>query len=95
MEFGCAAAGYGFKVGIIPKLRGVYSLDLPAVSRDLSACPGRRTTFPFSVIDYHFAVTDGNKDVYLAIPANARGESPKGYTERQIDNKLAFVLKVE
>ena len=95
LDFGCGGAGYGFRVGVVPKLRGVYSLDLSPVPRPISACPGRRTRFPLSVIEYRFAVADGNKDVYLAIPANQRVESPNGYTERQIDNKAVFVFQTE
>ncbi len=96
LEVGCdAPRSYSFKVGVVPKIKGVYSLDLPVVPREVRACPNRRTGFPLSAIEYRFTVADGNKDVYLAIPPQQRGESVRGHTEQQIDNKLVFMLKVE
>ena len=96
LELGCAPPrGHGFKVGVVLKTKGVYSLDLPAIPRDVRACPTRRRAFPRSAIEYRFAVADGNRDVYLAIPPHQRGESVKGDTERRIEEKLVFMLKVE
>lgn len=96
LELGCdASRSYSFKVGIVPKVKGIYSLNLPFAPLRISACLKQPKGFPLSTIDYRFTVADGNKDVYLAIPAAQRGESVKGYTEGLIDNKLVFIIKVE
>ena len=96
LEVGCdASRSFRFKVGVVPKHKGVYSLDLPVVPQEVRACPTRRTGFPRSTIVYRFTAADGNKDVYLAIPPHQRGESVKGTTEQRIEDKIVFVLKVE
>ncbi|MEJ7821733.1 MAG: hypothetical protein WKF85_05385 [Chitinophagaceae bacterium] len=94
--FGCNSNNnYNFIVGVVPKHRGIYSLDLLGTPRNVSACSNRSSGFPLSTIEYRFNVADGNKDVYLTIPPHSRGESPKGYTESKIDIKQVYVVKVE
>jgi hypothetical protein len=96
LDMGCdGARSYQVKVGIVPKHKGVYSLELPAMARNLRPCHTRKRGFPLSAIEYRFTVADGNPDVYLAIPAEQRVENGKGRTEEQIADKLVFMLQVE
>ncbi len=96
LQFGCNASNsYDFTIGVVPRQKGIYSLDLLGVSENVSGCSNRISRFPSSTIEYRFNVTYGNKDVYLAIPPYARGESPKGYTEGKIDSKQVYMVKVE
>src|SRR5260221_13381816 len=93
--FGCNSSNsIDFKVGVVLIKTGIYSLDL-GFPRDIGACQNRISSIPISTIEYRFNVPDCNKDIYLSIPVNSRGESNKGYTESEIDNKQIFVLKVE
>jgi hypothetical protein len=94
--FGCSSNNsYDFKIGVVPNQKGIYSLDLSGNPGYLNPCSNRISGFPPSTIEYRFNVVDGNKDIYLAIPPNSRGESPKGSTESKIDGKQVFVVKVE
>ncbi len=86
---------YNFKIGIVSKYSGIYSLDFWGVPRTVGSCVNRSFLSQYSTIEYRFNLLDCNKDVYLSIPANSRGESSKGYTESLIDNKEIFVFKVE
>lgn len=84
-----------FKVAVVPKQTGIFSLDLATTGGGVAACANRSTVFPHSSLIYKFNLTDCNKDVYLSIPVNSRGESPAGATESLIDSKQVFVFKVE
>jgi len=96
VTLGCSSNNsYNFKIGVVPKQKGIYSLDFLGVPWNVSSCSNRIAGFPLSTIEYRFNVVDGNKDIYLAIPPYSRGESTKGYTESKIDNKQVFVVKVE
>jgi len=88
-------ASYNFRIGIVPKHTGIYSIDMGNIPETLGSCTNNMVSSPFSTIEYRFNLTDCNKDVYLSIPAASRGESLKGYTEKAIDNKQVFMLKVE
>lgn len=93
-NFGCNTNDPdAFIIGVVPIQKGIYSLDLG--SAYISSCPNRISGFPPSTIEYRFNVTDGNKDVYLSIPSASRGESPKGATEKRIDDKTVYVFQVE
>jgi hypothetical protein len=95
-EFGCGGSNsYDFTIGIVPKEKGIFCLDVGGSSSSVRPCINRVSGFPLSTIEYLFHVADCNKDIYLTIPPNSRGETPKGTTERRIDNKEIFILKVE
>lgn len=93
--YGCNTNNYDIRIGVVPKQKGIYSLDLPDIPSPLNDCPNRISRFPLSTLEYRLNVADCNKDIYLSIPAASRGESPKGYTESRIDNKQVFIVKVE
>lgn len=94
--FGCNINNnLDFKIGIIPKEKGVYRLDLGGGSNNVNGCPNKIVNFPFSTIEYRYKNQDCNKDIYLEIPPNSRGESPKGYTENLIDQKETYIIKVD
>lgn len=94
--FGCnSTTNYEFTVGMILKEKGIYSVDLGTIPRSVYPCSSRISAFPLSTIEYRLDVADGNKDIYLAIPYNFRGESPKGSTERRIDDKQVYIVNVE
>ena len=94
--FGCNSSNnIDFTVGVVPKKTGIYSLDMYGGPGNVLSCPNRRAGFPLSTIEYRFNVVDGNKDIYLSIPPNSRGETPKGSTEGRIDNKQVYIVKVE
>jgi hypothetical protein len=76
--FGCSANDIDFKIGIVLKKTGIYSIDLPDNIWGIYGCPNRASKFPYSTIAFKFNVSDCNKDIYLSIPAASRGESPKG-----------------
>jgi hypothetical protein len=92
--FGCSAGGKTFKLAIVPRFNGIYSLNFRSFEY-VGGCSNRISSFPNSSMEYRFNVADCNKDIYLSIPPNSRGESIKGYTEGQIDNKQVFILRVE
>jgi hypothetical protein len=89
----CNSNFYFFKVGFIPKTTGIYSLNWPA--GELVDCPNKVLKSTYSIVNFRFDLADCNKDVYVSIPPASRGESVKGYTEKEIDNKKVFVFKVE
>lgn len=94
--FGCNTSNsLDFMVGVVPKQKGIYSLDFLGAPGTVSDCPNQTTSFPLSTIAYRFDVADGNKDVYQTIPIHARSEPSPGYTESKIDAKQVYVVKVE
>jgi hypothetical protein len=94
--FGCNSTNdYNFLIGIILKQKGIYSLDLWGAPQSVTACPNRISPFPLSTIAYRFNVADCNKDIFLSIPSASRGESIKGSTENDIDNKEIYIVNVE
>ncbi len=94
--FGCNSNNnYNFSIGIIPRQKGIYSLDLWGAPRSVTGRPNRISYFPLSTIAYRFNIADCNKDIYLEIPTNSRGDSPKRYTESEIDKKEVYIVKVE
>lgn len=96
MSFGCNAANnYDFKVGVVLKQKGYYSLGLFDNQRSVVGCPNRTTAFPYSTIAYRFNLSDCNMDIFLSIPKNLRIGYATAYPEREIDNKEVFMLKVE
>lgn len=95
-EFGCGISNsYDFTIGVVLKQTGIFSLGAGGSSPSVRACINRNSGFPFSTTQYLFNVADCNKDIYLTIPPNSRVETAKGYTERGIDNKELFIIKVE
>lgn len=93
--FGCNANNsVDFKIGIIPKQKGIYSLDLGGSQNIVDGCPNKIANFPFSTIEYRYKNQDCNKDVFLEIPPNSRGESPNGYRENLLDQKETYIVKV-
>ena len=94
-QFGCHNNNYDFKVGIVPRQKGIYSLDLFGVLRTIGPCPGRILNIPLATIEYRFNLADCNKDIYQSIPPYSRGESQKGYTESKIDDKQVYLVNVE
>jgi hypothetical protein len=96
--FGCTGAnGYDFKVAVVLKQRGIYSLSLDGAPSDAISCSNRISGFPYSTIEYYFNLPDCNKDVYLSIPEYQRREArgTKGTREARIDQKKVFYLRVE
>jgi hypothetical protein len=94
---GCNNEGYDLKVGIVPKHTGIYSLELRHIGppAQVKACANRPAAFPASSIAYTFNLADVNKDVYLGIPPQARGESVNGLSESRVDSKKVYMVKVE
>ncbi len=88
-------SNHNFKIGIITKEKGIYSIDLGGGFNYVNACPNKIANFPISTIQYRYTNADCNKDIYLEIPPNSRGESPKGHAENQIDQKETYIVKVE
>lgn len=96
MNFGCNGANnYNFKVGVVLKQKGYYSLGLFDNQRSVFGCSNRIPAFPHSTIAYRFNLADCNKDIYFSIPKDQRMSDATAYPEREIDNKEVFVLKVE
>jgi hypothetical protein len=96
--FGCENNnGYDFNIAVVPKQKGIYSLNLNGVPRTVAACSNRISGFPFSTIDYSYDLADCNKDVFLSIPPNSRSEArgAKGTQEAEIDQKKVYYLKVD
>jgi hypothetical protein len=96
LDPGCTTANnYSFKLGVVFKEKGIFTLDLGS-DRLVTPCVNRVQRFPQSPIGFRFDVADGNKDVYLSIPLASRGgKSASRFAERNIDEKKSFALKVE
>jgi hypothetical protein len=95
-SFGCNNNNsYDFKIGVVPKVEGIFSLDLLGQPENVAACASRIGGFPLSTIAYKFGLADCNKDIYLTIPLTARLETTNGYTERKIESKEVYIVRVE
>ena len=89
-NFGCNTNNsFDFKVGVVLKKTGIYSLDLFYGSRYISTCSNSFSNYVDGTLEYYFNVPDCNKDIYLTIPRAS------GYIINQIDSKKAFLIKVE
>ncbi len=90
---GCDNNAYNFKIGVVLKQKGIYSLEMP-LDFSLQSCPLRANRIPLSRIEYQFNIIDGNKEVYQAIPLSLRMDG-SGYMENEIDNKRAMMIQVD
>jgi hypothetical protein len=96
LAFGCSSNNsYDFKIGVVLKEKGIYSLDLSEIPRSVAGCINRISAFSLSTIIYRFNVVDGNKDIFLSIPPASRDESVKGFTENKIDDKETYIVQVQ
>lgn len=85
---------YNIKIGVILKYQGIYVLNLPDGIK-LEACSGQTNPYPSAWVQFIYNLTDCNKDVYLSIPASSRQDYPTGFTENQINYKVAYALEVQ
>jgi hypothetical protein len=86
----CADSRYYFRVAIVPKKTGVFSIERVS---NLFYCPLRQRQ-PLSTLSFTFDLNDCNKDVWQSIPASARiGET--GSVDAMIDRKEIFFFRVE
>ena len=88
------ATSYNILVGVVLKYQGIYVLDLPD-RITLEACANQTNPYPSASVQFIYNLSDCNKDVYLSIPATARQEFPVGFTEGQINFKVAYAFKVQ
>ncbi len=94
--FGCNMNNsFDFKIGIIPIQIGVYYISFGSASNNVQGCPNKIVRFPYSLLEYRYNNQDCNKDIFLQIPVNSRTTSPKDYYENQIDQKQAYIVKIE
>jgi len=94
-EAGCDnVPGYNIEFGVVLKYQGVYVLNLPDGMRT-ETCNNQTSQYAPSLLRFVYNVADCNKDIYLSIPASSRKEFPEGFTEAQIDYKVAYALKVQ
>jgi len=96
IDVGCATSyNYNFKLGIVLKEKGIFSVDM---FRDMlvQECGNRGKEFPESNIEFAFNLADGNKDIFLSIPLASRGgDSGSKEVEKRIDDRIAYVLRVD
>lgn len=95
IEVGCDnAPRYDLKLGIVLKHKGIYVLDIATIKL-IEPCDGEVNPYPSAELLFTYNVTDTNKEIYLSIPASERPENPPGFTEKQLDKKLAYTIKVQ
>jgi hypothetical protein len=85
---------YDIAVGVVLKYQGIYVLNLPD-GITLQACANQTNPYPNATLQFIYNLADCNKDVYLSIPASSRQEFPVGFTEAQIDYKVAYAFEVQ
>lgn len=86
----CNNDPYFFKVGIVLKKTGVFSLEPGAI---VTPCPDKKSVLPSSFI-FTFDLADCNKDVWLPI-ASQSNNGLGSYIDVGIDRKEVFAFKVE
>jgi len=91
IQTGCNSNFYFVKLGFVPKQKGIFSIGVPL--SQMNNCPNKKV-FNYAKFSFTFDLADCNKDVYLSIPASARG-GEQGFTDVSIDKKELFVFKVE
>ncbi len=87
-------SAYNIQLGIVLKYQGIYVLNLPD-GITLEPCTNQTNPYPSARVQFIYDLPDCNNDVYLSIPATARQEFPIGFTEAQINFKVAYALKVQ
>ncbi len=87
-------SGYDIKIGVILKYSGIYVLNLPDGIL-LAPCNGQTNPYTSSFLQFTYNLADCNKDIYLSIPSANRKEYPTGFTEAQIDFKVAYAFNVQ
>jgi hypothetical protein len=94
-NFGCDNnPGFIFKLGIVVKGAGIFSLEL-SDRKEIGLCtPNSSTNVTYSQVGYTFNLNDCNKDIYLSIPSSARGNMSSVY-EEMIDKKQFFAFEVQ
>lgn len=91
--FGCNAnSSFNFKIGIIPKEKGYYNINLSNIN-DAISCNFQPQTV--ASLDLKFDFNDGNKDIYLQEVPYSRRRQDDGVTGNQIDYKMSYFVKVE
>lgn len=93
--FGCND-NYNLLLGIVPKQKGIFSLDLLNIQTTVLDCAGSLQQFPYSIIDFSFNVNDCHPELYDSIPKNLRGDNySQNAAITSIQNKKTYMLKVE
>jgi hypothetical protein len=87
------SSNYNASIGIVLKYKGYYVIDMFGGS-PIEPCANQSNPYRNSGISFSFDVNDTNKDVYLTIPASFRNDTA-GHTERWLDRKFAYALKVQ
>ncbi len=94
-EIGCDnAPRYDTKVGLVLKQKGIYVIDIETLKL-IQPCIGEVNPYPGSYLIFTYNIADTNKDIYLSIPDSDRTDNPPGFTEKQLDKKLAYAIRVE
>lgn len=88
------ATAYNIQLGVVLKYPGLYVLNLPD-GITLEPCANQTNPYTSARVQFIYNLPDCNKEIYLSIPESARQEFPIGFTEGQIDLKVAFALKVQ
>jgi hypothetical protein len=86
----CNSSRFFFKIGFIPKMIGVYSIEPNLTAVDCANKVNRN----YTTTNFIFDLADCNKDVWLSIPPGSRG-GEDGFTDVRIDKKEIFVFRVE
>lgn len=94
LRYGCDNnPGYIFRFGVVLKGGGTFSLELIEKKETGLCIPNNSMNVTYSQITPSFNLVDCNKDVYLGIPASARGNMSL-QNESKIDRKQYFVFEV-
>jgi len=94
LRYGCDNnPGYIFRFGVVLKGAGTFSIELIEKKETGLCIPNSSTNVTYSQITYSFNLADCNKDIYLGIPAPARGNM-SSQNESKIDRKQYFVFEV-
>jgi hypothetical protein len=93
LEYGCGQSNFKCKIGFKPNYTGTYGLFLRQNDL-LGSCPTKIKPF-YATISYKYKNVDLNMDVFTSLPQNLKGNNNGAYYINKINNREAFVFKVE
>jgi hypothetical protein len=93
LEYGCGQSDFKTRIGFKPNYKGAYALFLKQ-DDILGNCPTKIKPFR-ATISFKYKNVDLNMDVFNSLPSNVKGNNNGAFYINKINNREAFVFKVE
>lgn len=93
IQYGCGKPDFKCRIGFKPNYRGTYSLVLQKEDL-LGNCPGKIKPI-YATVSLRYKNVDLNRDIFDGLPNSEKGGDLGTFYINKINNREAFIIKVE